>query len=71
MPPTKNSFVRTLIRALSTLLQRSLSSALVLSDIVKRRSIRVPRAAVKPQLARFLQTFPGMQIAGGVHVGKA
>jgi hypothetical protein len=48
----------------------------VLSDIVKRRSIRVLRAAVKLRVARFLQAFlarmlPAAKVVRGVCAGNA
>jgi transcriptional regulator of met regulon len=48
----------------------------VLSDIVKRRSIRVLRAAVKLRVARFLQAFlarmlPAAKVVRGVCAGDA
>ncbi len=49
----QSSFVRILIRVPSAFV-----GAGVMSDIVKRRSIRALRAAVKPRAARYLQAFP-------------
>jgi hypothetical protein len=51
---TENSFVKILIRALSA----SVGVRVMVSDIVKRRSIRALGAAVKLRAARYLQAFP-------------
>jgi hypothetical protein len=45
--------------------------ALVLSDIVKRRSIRAPGVTWESQLARYLQAFAAMKIAVDALVGEA
>jgi hypothetical protein len=64
----QHSFVKNLISALSSFW----TTARKLSDIVKRRSTRVLRAAVKLRVARSPGIFGGLRkVAGDAHVGKA
>ena len=71
LPTANSSFVRNSIRALSTC-----RCARLLSDIVKRRSIRALRVTERSRAARYSRHFhrrkPVMaEIAGNAHVGKA
>jgi hypothetical protein len=76
-PGFADSFASYLIRTPPVFDRR----ACKLSDIVKRRSIRALRAAVKPRAARYLQAFSAPSasrdasrwkiLVGNAHVGEA